>query len=317
MSLRVFSGLLGASLLALSFLLYENEEGALQSKLEDIWIRMMDKSAHVLATHASFLGRVGLVTERLVQKVLGPNLLSRRVLGVSGWYSIGSLGCFFLPAAVNGSGCAATLFVVVAVLPLFLGTVPAIWPKRERFPFRTLCSVLVVLPVLAFLHYDQMEFYLAVFLAIIVGICVDVTFLSFARYCLRGGLADRSRSTILLSALFALPLLGCIFLIVILAVRAIAPPTTWGAGSDTIRYAGFLATLMNLPVVALAILFSLLALTFLLHRIFWPLPQRVVYAIQRSDLDERKKWARRIGLAAIGLAFSPLEGFIAKLTELL
>ena len=81
--LRTAGTLLGVLSLYVAFFLYENEEGRLQNTLEELWIRVADRSDGGSIAISRLAGEVSRLTSRALDRIFGQQYLSRRAIGVS------------------------------------------------------------------------------------------------------------------------------------------------------------------------------------------------------------------------------------------
>ena len=85
---HVVLGLMGVLLLYTGLFLTETEEGRLQNRLEELWIRVDDLHSRALTRQAAFLQQVsGLIADGLVK------LFGRKLFSVK---SVASCLCFFV-----------------------------------------------------------------------------------------------------------------------------------------------------------------------------------------------------------------------------
>src|SRR5713101_120402 len=90
-ALRFFACLAGGSLLYPALFLYEDEQGQIQNKLEEWWVRSSDKQSAVLSRHATFMRQIaGLCTDAL-DRLFGSKFISARAFSVSVCYSMASV----------------------------------------------------------------------------------------------------------------------------------------------------------------------------------------------------------------------------------
>src|SRR5579864_5361200 len=90
--LRILSFLAGIICVAIGFLLYPGEEGAVQSALEDLWIKIHDRHTIVLSLHTAFMQVVARQTARYFDRLFGHKLFSIRSFGTSICLSAASFG---------------------------------------------------------------------------------------------------------------------------------------------------------------------------------------------------------------------------------
>jgi len=81
---------LGSFCLYGALFLYETEEGEIQNKLQDWWVRVDDLRKSVSTRQAVFLQSAATATTRAFEAVFGRKLLSSRALAVSSLLSLSS-----------------------------------------------------------------------------------------------------------------------------------------------------------------------------------------------------------------------------------
>ena len=81
----------GLVLIYAAFFLYENEQGNVQSVLEDLWLRIEEHKEIFLSRHAAFMREVARLTNVGFDRLFGKKLFSWQSFAVSSCYSIGSV----------------------------------------------------------------------------------------------------------------------------------------------------------------------------------------------------------------------------------
>ncbi|MGA7830518.1 MAG: hypothetical protein WCA21_06125 [Terracidiphilus sp.] len=77
-------------LICLTFL-YEDEEGRVQDRIREWWIRLDDVRTISISWAAAFMQRTARLAERAIYFIFGTKLLSFRLLGTSFYFSIASI----------------------------------------------------------------------------------------------------------------------------------------------------------------------------------------------------------------------------------
>src|SRR5450631_2246563 len=80
-------------------LVYEDEEGAVQNRLEEWWLRLAYKKEAQLSGAARFIRGVARLADRVFDGILGEGLWSFQAVGVSIWFSLASLWIALLVAS--------------------------------------------------------------------------------------------------------------------------------------------------------------------------------------------------------------------------
>src|SRR5580704_5214347 len=108
----------GGLLLAASCLLYEDEEGQIQNRLEVLWITLSDAQSRALSKQVKFTQAVAVLTDRVFDAVFGNKLVSRRSIAISACFSLGSLGIVCVRGTDWFPATAQILYVPVVLLLL-------------------------------------------------------------------------------------------------------------------------------------------------------------------------------------------------------
>src|ERR1700722_6956157 len=93
---RLLGTLLGACCIATAVFLYPDEDGKIQSGLEDFWVRVDDYKNLALTKHASFFTQVAKLESRVLDSIFGRKLFSGRSLGVSFGISLSTVSAFII-----------------------------------------------------------------------------------------------------------------------------------------------------------------------------------------------------------------------------
>jgi hypothetical protein len=73
---RPIEALLGVFCVLTAIVLYPDEEGKIQSKFEDFWVRVDDFKNLALTRHAAFMIQVAQLETRFLDRVFGHELIS-------------------------------------------------------------------------------------------------------------------------------------------------------------------------------------------------------------------------------------------------
>jgi hypothetical protein len=120
---------LGFVLIALSLLLYENEEGEIKNRLEAVWVALSDAGTKAVGKHAAFMAGVAALAGRLFDRLFGPKFFSAWSVGVSACFSLASVAIVCSPGLANlldlfpvtGYWSVVTLLVLMGFVPAVLG----------------------------------------------------------------------------------------------------------------------------------------------------------------------------------------------------
>lgn len=347
---------IGLLLILASVVLYETEEGIIQNKLEELWVVLRDTESRAVKKHLAFVAGVAALTERLFDRLFGQKLFSLRSLGVSGCFSLASLG-LVCARGLSGSlnELPISLYGSVVILLLVMGVMPAAlgprWSESRIFRAVWLLGV-VILIFVSFIGMDvvnwfnipifwsltetgfglgrsdsiQAAYYL---IFVVVTVASDTLFIAATRWLLR--ISSRLNSRVkILSLMIGNVSLACLLVIVPLSlawgVRAvpkiIRSESIFQAVNEYVGFssskASFLATLAASNVLdgLVACTFFILLFVLLLHRIIWPSLQRPVYALASRGIVSRRKFLLVVGVALVGLGGMPASA-VTLIKELL
>jgi hypothetical protein len=315
---RALVGLIGLLMLYAGVFLTETEEGGLQNRLEELWIRVDDAQSKAMTRQAALLQQVSRFSVNGITKVFGQKLFSIASIASCLCFSMASL-FFSLAYFVELS----PLFPSWATLTAGIIYTVLAFSRRLRY----LGGVLLILGgILSVVGIGMFRFYqisvredIASLCAFALGIVAVIGSVALTRWSL--AFASRTSNpaatvavilaNVILAACLVSPLLFVIF-----APRLLShwPKLT---GIARWRHLGFVfsASATTLFAAALALFVVLVLLAALVHRILWPTISRIVYAAHRYGLVE-PKWLRRFGFACLILAWPNsilVRGFVKAL----
>ncbi|MCF6154214.1 MAG: hypothetical protein E3K36_02955 [Candidatus Brocadia sp.] len=250
--------LISASVLCfyIAFFLYEDEEGKLQNKLEEWWIKISDAKSTALSRQTRFMRHVSGLVCLWIDRIFGKQLCSLQSAGSSLWYSLATFSFLYFLLALSHKAGNSTSFsfftvqiggsrwdalgitmtgpaaspsylfciVVVTMFFLWIGILPTLLPKRIYQFTWTLILLLIAIFVYTSLGYFQTTYE--------VGIKISDKFVSFPVMV---------RLTI--TSLFIL----CLVLINATFVAILRYILRWDAGLDSAVKILFVIV-MNLPI---------------------------------------------------------------------
>jgi hypothetical protein len=311
---RPIEALLGVFCLVTATLLYPKEDGTIQSKLEDFWVRVDDYKNFALSKHAAFMTQVAQLETRFLDRVFGKELFSGQALGMSICFSLGIPTTWIVSQdALVGWSFSASLRVFYP-FPIFCLAVGAtILFLQNRNVLRRALVIAACLCLALWIGFNsfmpRLEGLISVaaliiFLAI-VGIIIDIFFIAATRRLLRWAGTMSSSARVLAVVVFDLALA---FLLT--SPLFLFQPV--GVGTPPAIVLAKVVALGNLFDVLLALLFVLLAVLLLVHRVVWPLLSRALFRM--ADIGTK---GRRAILAAVGTALLGTAVFGGKFPELL
>lgn len=307
---------LGAVCWFCALFLHEDEEGKIQSRIEEWWIKVSDAQGAAL----SFAGTVARMTEIVFDRVFGNKLISFRLAGVSIYFSIASFFLFAAIAPTVARPHAAPLGSAVLGFLLFaaIGLIPAI-PGKDlplKYWVAAPCVLLVLRasPFLVFLC--RIRGYALVARGVVyVLVCFGTSFLFDLAYIgttrwMLGRISTRNR-------IYEIPLL-VVGNIILLAMLVAAPVEM---GAKIFRYAPQIGVVVTLSFILNTLNFLvgsvtlLLAILLLIHRLLWPSLERSLYAVQRFAPIKNKKFLWIAGGILISVPTTPTIEWARSLAE--
>jgi hypothetical protein len=303
---------LGLVIICAYLFLYEDEEGKVQNKIEEWWIKLSDKQNVSRSKVAAFMQEVARLTGSGFDLLFGRSLVPLRVVPISIYLSLASLFLLILltvPGVKYSAGTSRQAafgllfyFIALALVPAFSQNkwVLGIW-------WMIIPSVLLGMSgflIFAFKTRGARSTFRGVGLVVLIfvsSLLLDLFYIALTRYILkRISRIDHIPEILVMIFLnlFALviPVLAPIYIGIWLAKYA-PQAGAMVMASIMFNFIDFLAGFAAL----------LLAIILLLHRLFWPAVQRPLYAIYRyaplnAPLKE-KKWMWTIGIALLFLPY--------------
>lgn len=162
--LRIVCVSIGCLLTLMSAVLYENEEGAIQNKLEEWWIVLSDTESRAIRKHVAFVAGVAVLVGRLFDRLFGQKLLSGQSIGVAACFSLAST---FLVCSPGLPGLLSDLspfvyYLLIAAL-VAMGLLPAALrrgtPKKRRVLGRLWLTGVAILTFVAFVSMDVVDWF--------------------------------------------------------------------------------------------------------------------------------------------------------------
>jgi hypothetical protein len=292
---RCIAGCLGAILIYSALFLYKEEEGGLENRIEQWWRRIRDLHAHAISRETAFLKVVADVTSKGFAKLFGERLFGLKAIAASICYSqaavlLCEITMYLLYPEVFGTPLDHWLFYlesgIQCLVFLFLGSLGPFIDRRwqKRVWLLSVLIVTVIWPIgldpLGVFSPEIMYYDITVYVR-------DVSILLFA--------------------------VGCDFLFIALTRVMLARAAESNSFVKSAALAqGWLSEVQQLLLFVassnfldalVSLTWFLIAILMLLHRLFWPLIERPVYALFRYRVfSEQKKLVFLSGVALLGLA---------------
>lgn len=335
--LRILAGIAGALLLYVAFFLYEDEEARIQNRLEEIWKRIDALQTRAMSKEAAFMHGVTRITSAILDRLLGHKLLSTQSIAVSMAYSLASLLIWVAFDQPPVQPSHKIMAISCALLVAVIGTVPAIVTSdiNTLKVFQSINNSLyhiwvmflvLVLPIIAsdslltikeprpldepsFVYGLARPTFITVWLAIALGIVIDIFFITFFRAMLRKIAELSSNIGAVVSFLVAVSIV-----VVLIIGPAIALTTSpLFLENDLLFIVGFACATNFVDALCLLLLLSIMLLL-LAHRLVWPLIKRPIYAANRKQLIKNSKLLGALGTGLLIYAF-PHSRLVEWLTK--
>ena len=296
---RVGVALVGSILIYIGALLYEDEDKRVQSRLEELWLQLYDKSHVFFALEANLLTRMAGVVSRLFDKIFGPDLVSWQTAGVS-------VACSLVPFCLFAFMIAGSVTNQLPLSLLILAFVMCLMAVASRVSKASAIAT-CILPLLFLSGGD-----IAVpGVVIVFAVGADLAAIALTRKLLRTMGAKEKLTKCILPCTLLMMLLSLITLPLPLGTFAIGG--AFGAlfstrsqdPLDKVLHTSFVAALMNLntSIFLLAILAFVILLS--LHHLFWPVLLRPLYLLQQIGFSNYRKRLALAGTVTIAFAVVP------------
>lgn len=296
-------------LIYIAAFLHEDEEGKLQNRLEELWMRIDDLQSQALSRETVFLRELLRLLTRGFDGLLGKNLLSVRSITVVFcycWASAALLNAYAIRVRLGGRpGNSATALWewLEPTAFVLIGTLAAALPKRIAIEFLGGVSAFFIgyLANGLFKH-PKWEFYYTTWFAgaVLAGSACGVAFVAINRIVFRFSARLNKGTTIILvltanlliAAAYAIPYLYWWYIYTIL------PPGFIFVVSST-----------NLLAVSCALSIVIVMLIAFLHRLFWPIVSRPMYAMARREVVRKPKLLLAIAIVLLSWALPGWKAF--------
>jgi hypothetical protein len=293
---RILFAAIGIFFVGIGFFVYEDEEKKIQSLLEDSWVALYGLRLRVTAIERGKAAQISSLAGSIIDKFLGPKLISLRALVGSDSCSL-FLACLFglrmcvLHVPQREASYCFALLVAVTGTNLFIVT---------RHP-RTAASILF----LAILGTSYATIVWTTIMplrkswllvgAIFASAVIDVAVVATVRRLIRSIIDSRTR----------LEQLSWLFILAGVSIASVVIPsvlrtTVESARNETLA---FLVALDLSDLVAFSVV-ALLAMMLFFHHLIWNTLLRPLYMLQQIGVLARKEMARGLGIVFLSSAFS-------------
>lgn len=306
--IAVAQAVVGAALLYMAFFLNEKEERDLNERLVEWWIYVDDTATAAVAWHTRLFRAASGRVVQLFGFIFGERLLTLRAF----WASIFLSGAVYV--LVLGSDEAVSAFwrpvptSVLSIVFLITGVLPALGSEHKILlvGYVMLAATWITRVLLAPTMYtwgrvvDSRSVLLTSYVSILASAALFLVVVSVIRKLL--SISMRTVSTISQAFLIICELLSVILLLSPLLM--LADVSSEGAASVTLLSVATQSMFAGIAAACFVLLHAVFVFLLAVHRMFWPLLRRPLYAAQRYKL-----FANRQLLASAGTLLLLASGF--------
>jgi hypothetical protein len=336
-AIRTITLVLAIMLLYSSAFLREDEEGKIQNVVEGWWIRLSDYQKAALSKQMAFMRTVAGIANSWFDRLFTKKLLSPTAICVSICYTFASLGLGYFGYLYLYAWFQYSQVVTIALVLgigttaafVFLGTLRS-FLKTKRSQRAWLFSVCLIVTLFFGLGHRGFGTYhrptaasfideSLVLIALFTGsVICDFSFITLNRLALRWIKQSNSFG----------PSVGIVIGNCVLAALYIWIPARLGGigtgphhgwnpwtGGWWTRAAAYIA-LANILTALVALVFVVVAFIMIIHRLAWPVLDRVVYALARYGLFRHRKALALAGFALLSTAFPVVRSAGKHLIEI-
>lgn len=308
----------GMVFLYTAFLIYEDEEGKMQNRLEVWWCRLDDAANKALNIHLRIIQRFAKHAKNHTDSMFGKDLISYQSVGVSICWGIISAKLTVVILGLTTSS--PPIFIIIGqligcLLIWIVSKRPGLFSRNHRAWLAFVLILWIVITLSAYYsgnlgnklnplppsdpepNVKIVRLGLAVIplyiWGVLLSIPVCIIFIGVLRLTLN--LITRSKSNIRVLGATALQ---CSFLVPLILLHLITFRTL-KSDADFRQYIFQIVT----PVMGYAYEITIILILMLLHIVFWGTMQRPIYFLARLGIERRKKLFAGLGALLIYLAF--------------
>jgi hypothetical protein len=344
--IRILALLSGLLMFYVAFFLYEDEQGNVQNKLEDSWIKLNDLRRLALSRHTAFMRVIANFTASILDKIYGKTFFSIRFVGVSTCLSFVSI---FLVKMWHKHGIVyynSLYILVLIIIYLILASIPMFISNQESIKAWFFLVITLTPFTIVALHIfiwnpnvsiknisilsevDLISELLPSFLVgAAIAVACDILFISLTRLILRWCaeltsffkiIAILFLNSILVVSLFLVPIYyqGAFDIYIFDLFSSENKQRIWFGPYVTLTFIYEVTFYSNLYTSFIATLFILLAIIMLLHKLLWPGIERSVYALQEIGIARRKKLFAALGIVLIAVWLGHTSEFLKVFEKL-
>ena len=314
--------ILGCILFYLSFFLYEDEQGQLQNRLEEIWVRIDDLKQNTVSIHIGFTVEVMHFCLKMLHIIWGNKLISIRsifvthwILGLSAYLSFAFVYLFNLNFNIYFSSCDScgylnyavttpfSLFpvlvmTILASLPLVISKWSVIWTIWLIF--------FTIQTIVTYIFIQEFKLTLP---EVVISISSELVAIIFFLIWLRilklvlthfSLISARNIITFIFSNVWLICWAFYYQSYIVLLLKGVT--YVFGANNitqDMLYYFPRFALLTNTLMFLYPFMIIVIVALLIAHRIFWPFIQRPIYSLQMYKVFENQKLIFICGLVLI------------------
>jgi hypothetical protein len=323
-ALQAMGWLAGLLLIYAGMFLYEDGQKHIQNRLEELWIRIDDRSKGAESVFKSLTIETSRIVERVFDRIFGKSIWSCHFLAVSLGLTSLSAGAiavyYFYLNKSEGSAAGVAEAVVALSIPGLIPAVSkhwiAVWIGRLYVACWIICAAVGIgVVIMSYVHGQPEAWEIGATVAgITVGmflvILTDVVWLYVTRLLLRKS-ADGSATSLIIiwtavTALLGSPVVG-IKPVLLSHGQLLYASLPYSPAMLTTVIAMLLATRAFLVLVSS--IWLLVVLAALIHRCTWTVLARILYPLQRFQLISKPKSLVSSGVALIGVSSGAIKWF--------
>src|SRR6185437_8386419 len=134
---RILSGCVGVLAEYVAFFMYEDEEGSVQNRLEEVWVGIHERARKVGSRNAALMNSASSMFQNLANRLFGEELTSDRAIQTSGCLTLAGIALvasLALMVGIDDYEYDPLRFLVILLLPFAaVCLVVALMEKTEQF----------------------------------------------------------------------------------------------------------------------------------------------------------------------------------------
>ena len=302
LGLRILASIMGFLFVYIAVFLYENEQGKIQNKLEDVWVRIDDAQKYSLSKHTVFVNTVAGFLTKTFNLLFGIKLLSLQAIGASICFAVLSANLvFFLRSEQSYSDS----YLFSCIFWLVLGIIPTLIHDSYYTKLWFIILVFIIWDdfVSGYIYYAyyanmfNIPVLIIVALGIIVGVLIGCLLFLLSIVIVRKTLQKISTSkSFWRTAIF--PLLNCIPILILFVFSYLSLHLmSNNEGNAGVFWLILLFSVLyiNISFLLPALLFLVVSFFLILHKLVWGIIDRPIYTFQKLDIAKRTKLLATLG----------------------